>query len=346
MSLPLAHLGNTEFNVPALGFGGIPIQTVSHAEAVAVVYSAFEKGIRFFDTARAYSTSEECVGEALEGVRDQVVIATKTLARRPDQIAEELFTSLKNLRTGYIDLYQLHNVVEDKTLNKIMAPGGALDFLKQEKEKGVIRHIGITSHRLETAVLAVETGAFETIQFPFNYIEKDAMTSLFPVAQKMGVGVIVMKPLAGGVLQHPGSSLRWCLKHAPGVLIPGVATVEQLEENIAALVQPLSESDLAALESEQKELGPTFCRRCGYCMPCPNGINVNFIVTAELYYHRAGWGRLADEHLKMFHDGLTCSECGECETKCPYKLPLVKMVRPTAEKILEHVSCNNIKPLT
>ncbi|MHB1420146.1 MAG: aldo/keto reductase [Bacillota bacterium] len=346
MNIPEVNLGKTGIRVPALGFGGIPIQTESHAQAVAVVRSAYEQGVRFFDTARAYSTSEECIGEALEDVRDQVVIATKTIARKPEKILEELATSLKNLRTDYVDLYQLHNVVEEKTLEKILAPGGALELLQQKKASGVIRHIGITSHRLQTAIKAVETGAFETVQFPFNYIEKDALSSLYPAAQKMGMGVIVMKPLAGGVILQTGSSLRWCLKYAPGVLIPGVATIEQLQENIVALELSLSENDLSALESAQKELGPTFCRRCGYCIPCPNGINVNFIVTAELYYRRAGWNRLADEHMKSFRDGLECTECGECESKCPYNLPLVSMVRPTAEKLLEHISQHQLKPLS
>ena len=205
------RLGRTNLVVKRLGFGGIPIQTVSREQALATVRHAFERGINFFDTAQGYTVSEGIVGEALADVRDQVFLATKSAGKDIATVKQHLANSLLNLRTDHIDVYQLHNVVGDETLQKLIAPGGVMDYLREEQAKGTIRYIGITSHRLDTAIKAVRTNLFDTVQFPFNYIENDAARELFPLARQLDVGIIVMKPVAGGAMTHPAASIRWIL---------------------------------------------------------------------------------------------------------------------------------------
>lgn len=338
-------LGRTGMQVKAIGFGGIPIQRVEPQEAVKIVQRALELGINFFDTARAYTTSEAIIGQALGRQRARVYIATKTQARTPERAAADLTTSLENLHTDYIDLYQLHNVVGDEELARVTAPGGVVDFLREQQARGAIRYLGITSHRLETAVKAARLGIFDTIQVPFNYIEDAALQELYPLARAKNLGIIVMKPLAGGAITHSGAALRWCLDQAPGVVIPGVASIAELETNLQAASVPLTPADIAALEQDKNELGPTFCRRCRYCMPCPNNIDINFIVTAELFFNRGGWGRLTQKHIEQLTAGLACEQCGDCEEKCPYHLPLTEMVKPTAERLLARIKELGLTPL-
>lgn len=339
-------LGRTGLEVTRLGFGGIPIQTVTgHDEAVAVVRHAAARGINFFDTARGYTVSEAIIGEALEGRRDQCVIATKTPSRDVDGVARDLETSLASLRTSYIDLYQFHNVMDDETLAKVMAPGGPLEFLEQEQRRGRIRHIGITSHRLETIIRAAATGRFATVQFPFNYIEPGAAEELYPLARRLGLGIIVMKPLAGGVMRNPAASIRWVLSQSIDVAIPGVASIAEVDANLkAAEAGTPGPSELADLERDRREIGPTFCRRCGYCIPCPEGIQTNFIASSELFFKRSGWGRLTRSHIEAFRKGLECQGCRTCEGRCPYGLPLSEMIPAISRRMLDRIQALGLNP--
>ncbi|MHB8926134.1 MAG: aldo/keto reductase [Bacillota bacterium] len=339
-------LGKTDLRVTRLGFGGIPIQTVAgHDEAVAVVRHAAARGLNFFDTARGYTVSEEIIGEALEAHRDQCIIATKTPSRDVDGVARDFETSLSKLRTTYVDLYQFHNVMDDDSLAKVMAPGGPLEYLQMEQRRGRIRHIGLTSHRLETVVKAASTGRFATVQFPFNYIEDAAAKELYPLAHRLGLGVIAMKPLAGGVMRNAAAAIRWVLSQAIDVAIPGMASIDEVEANLKAAAAGVPGPDeLAALERDRQEIGPTFCRRCGYCIPCPEGIQTNFIASSELFFKRSGWGRLTKSHVETFHKGLDCRACRTCEERCPYGLPLSEMVPAISRRMLDRINGLGLKP--
>jgi predicted aldo/keto reductase-like oxidoreductase len=319
-----------------LGFGGIPIQTVSRQQALDTVKHCFERGINFYDTAQAYSVSESIIGEALEGVRDRVYIATKSGGRDVGTVEKHLKGSLEALRTDYIDIYQFHNVVGDEVLEKLMARGGVFDFVREKQQEGVIRHIGITSHRLDTILKALKTDKFATIQFPFNYIENDAARELFPLARQMDAGILVMKPIAGGAMTHPAACIRWILSQAADVIIPGMESAELVDKNIAAVQGgPPTDEDLENLAEVARELGPVFCRRCGYCLPCPNDIPVSFIASAELFFNRFGWHKLSDKDVQGFVRGTQCVTCGLCEKRCPYELPLTTLVPRHSARLLE-----------
>lgn len=337
------RLGRTNMMVTRLGFGGIPVQTVDREQAVETVRHCYARGINFYDTAQAYTTSESIVGEALEGVRDKVFIATKSGGRDVETVEKHLNNSLENLRTDYVDLYQLHNIVGDDTLAKALEPGGILDYVREQQQRGRIKHIGITSHRLDTILKALRTNHFATIQFPFNYIENDAAQELFPLARQMDVGIIVMKPIAGGVMPNPAASIRWIASQVTDVIIPGVENTSLVDENISSIEAPLTEEDVVSLESIAKELGPVFCRRCGYCLPCPNGIPVNFISSAEIFFRRSGWHKLNSNHVEGFRKGVNCAQCGLCEQRCPYNLPLTRLVPEYSKRLLLRAEELNVK---
>lgn len=329
------RLGRTDIMATRLGFGGIPIQTVTREQALATVRYCYEKGINFYDTAQAYTVSEAIIGEALEGVRENVFIATKSGGRDVATVEKHLAASLEALRTEYVDIYQLHNVVGDETLAKVLAPGGVLDFLKEKRREGVIRHIGITSHRLETMLKALKTDEFATIQFPFNYIEDDAGKELFPLARQMDVGTLVMKPIAGGAMPHPAACIKWILAQDADVIIPGMESPRLVDANWEAVLSgPPDPEDMANLAAVAAELGPVFCRRCGYCLPCPSGIPVNFIASAELFFNRSGWHKLNAGHVEGFLKGVDCIACEECEKRCPYELPLTRIVPENSARLL------------
>jgi hypothetical protein len=274
-----------------------------------------------------------------------VIIATKTPARDVDGVAADLEASLAKLRTNYIDLYQFHNVMNDQSLEKILAPGGALAYLIQEQRRGRISHIGITSHRLETIIKAAATGRFATVQFPFNFIETGAAKDLHPLAHRLGLGIIVMKPLAGGIFRNPAAAVRWVLAQPIDVAIPGVASIEEVEANLqAASAGAPGSEDLADLQSDATELGPTFCRRCGYCVPCPEGIKTNFIASSELFFKRSGWGRVNPGHVATFRQGLECRGCRTCEERCPYGLPLSELVPAISRRMLARIDALDPRP--
>jgi predicted aldo/keto reductase-like oxidoreductase len=331
------RLGATDMHVSVVGFGGIPIQGVSPAEADRILKKAIEKGINFFDSARGYTDSEEKIGRAIAGVRDEIFLSTKALSRTAPKFAAEIETSLRNLRTDRIDLYQIHSVGSLAELDGVLAPGGAYDALAETRAAGKIRWLGITSHRQDVMLKAIETGRFDTVQFPFNPIETEWEESVIPAAGKAGVGTICMKPLAGGAIVNRGLALRFELTRGMDVVIPGMDSVAQVEENAAVgeNVVPPGEAELVRLEAERARWGETFCRRCGYCMPCPNGLNIPFLFLIEGYYTRyelKDWAlaRLAALE-KKFGD---CAACGECLEKCPYNLAVPDMMKAAAKRVI------------
>ncbi|TDT63738.1 aldo/keto reductase [Fonticella tunisiensis] len=324
------ELGKTGLKVSAVGFGGIPIQRVAAEEAVKVIHRAEELGINFIDTARGYSVSEEYIGHALKGRRDKWIIATKSMERTREGMLKDIDISLKNLQTDYIDLYQIHNVKEMETYNQVVSKGGALKALVEAKKLGKIRHIGITAHSLDTLKVAIESGLFETVMYPYNIIERQA-EGLFKRAKELNMGTIAMKPMAGGALNNGYLAVKFILQNENiSVVIPGMATIKEVEENAspAENLTELTQEEERLCQKIASEMGETFCRRCGYCAPCPQGIDIPFSFILKAYYDNydlKGWSMERYKGLKAHASN--CKECGICEGRCPYNLPIRSMLK-------------------
>ncbi|MFA5524280.1 MAG: aldo/keto reductase [Tissierellales bacterium] len=330
-------LGKTNLKVSVIGFGGIPIQKLDKERATDLLKELSNQGINFIDTARGYTISEELIGYGLERVgRDKFILATKSMVRDYEGMKKEIEMSLSNLRTDCIDLYQLHNVRTEVDYNKVLGEDGALKALSEAKAEGKIKHIGITSHDIDTLDKAIETGYFETIQFPYNPVERQA-EELFNKANKLGIGIIVMKPLAGGAMINAELSLRFILENSNiSVAIPGMDSIEQIEKNakVGNEYRKLSDGEREIILAEAKELGTEFCRRCGYCAPCPQGIDIPAQFLMEGYYSRYNLKDWAKERYAGFTKKASeCIECGKCETKCPYDLPIRKMLKKVVKTL-------------
>ncbi len=320
-------LGETGLEVGAISFGGIPLQMCEKEDAVAIVRRAVELGVNFFDNARLYNGSEELMGEGFKGIRDQIIIATKSMARDRDTMERDIQASLQALQTEYIDLYQMHNVPM-ADLPKVLGPGGAMEALKEYKEKGIIGHIGITAHSLDTIKAVLDNEDIETIQYPYNAVERQA-EDVFKLAAEKGKGIIVMKPLAGGAITDAKHALRFIYESRHITCsIPGMMSLEQLEENLSVADMPdLTAEEREALLAEAASLGQKFCRRCGYCGPCPAGINIPMCFIVEGYYTRYDLKQWAtDRYEALPVKAGSCTKCGACEPRCPYELPIREMM--------------------
>ena len=323
------RLGATALEISEIGFGGIPIIPLPREEAVSVVKHCFDLGITFFDTANMYPTSEEKLGVALKSVRNEVIIATKTAQRDAKGATDHLDLSLKQLQTDWIDVYQLHNVSNEEALNQVLAPQGAYEAVSKARDAGKIRFIGISSHSIATATEALKTGLFQTLQFPFNFIESDPADKLFPLATQNQVGIIGMKPLGGGILERADLCFRFLQQHRYVVPIPGIRAKKEADEIIELYrnVEPISEADLKDIENIRSALGEKFCHRCEYCMPCEQGVQISSVLMFQAAAKRLsregvkGWIGKAMQSVEQ------CIECGECEQKCPYHLPISDLLK-------------------
>lgn len=322
-------LGNTGLKVSRLGFGGIPIQRISKDEAIALIHKLPEYGVNYIDTARGYTVSEEYIGVGLEGIRDKFVLATKSQARTKEAMAADIDISLKNLRTDYIDLYQLH-FVQPKDFDTIIGPGGAMEALLEAKAAGKIGHIGFTTHEVAMFEKALELDWIETIMFPYNFVETQG-TDLMKKCKELGKGFICMKPLAGGAIEDVSLAMRFIAANENiSVNIPGMASEDELAQNVKAAsdAAPLTEAELAQVQHIRDTLGNQFCRRCNYCQPCTMGINISFCFTLNGYLTRYGLKDWAIGRYKsMAVEPNACIECGACESRCPYKLPIISMLK-------------------
>ena len=327
-------LGKTGLKISAMGFGGIPIQRIDAAGTRVLMEKLVEAGVNYIDTARGYTVSEQYLGEALEGLRDKFVLATKSMARTKDAMAADIDISLHNLRTGYIDLYQVHNPTVDQ-FRQVCAGGGALEALMDAKAAGKIGHIGVTAHSIEVFGMALECDWVETIMFPYNIVETHG-EELIAKCKDQNIGFIDMKPLAGGALEDATLALRFvCANPNVSVTIPGMAEPRELEQNLAAVADaaPLSGDELAKIDAIRKELGTQFCRRCNYCAPCTVGIAIPNVFLFEGYLSRYGledWAR--GRYDSMAKTASDCIECGACEPRCPYGLPIRQMLKAAAGK--------------
>ena len=325
--------GKTGLQISRLGFGGIPIQRIDAEGTKALIPHLLEAGVNFIDTARGYTVSEEYLGYALEGVREKFVLATKSMARTKEAMAQDIDTSLKNLRTDYIDLYQVHNP-SAADLEKVQQPGGALEALQEAKKAGKIGHIGVTLHAVELFEKAVTYDWVETIMFPYNLVETQAQ-SLVKECTARGIGFIAMKPLAGGAIDDATLAMRYLATDLDvTVAIPGMAEVSEIAQNVAAMndTAPLTAEELQKIGQIRKSLGTQFCRRCNYCAPCTAGIPISAVFMMEGYYTRYDLKDWAQAR----YDGLAghasdCVDCGVCETRCPYNLPIRQMLKNAAE---------------
>lgn len=325
-------LGKTGLKISRLGFGGIPIQRIEANEVRPLMQRLLDYGVNYIDTARGYTVSEVYLGQALEGIRDKFVLATKSMSRDKEHMAQDIETSLSNLRTDYIDLYQVHNPNVEQ-FQQVMAPGGALEALKEAKAAGKIGHIGVTAHSLEVFAAALEQDWVETIMFPYNIVETQG-EALMEKCREKQIGVVVMKPLAGGALEDATLAMRFINQNsAVSVVIPGMATLEEIDQNAQAMemLEPLTTEEKEKMEHIRDTLGHQFCRRCNYCAPCTVGIQIPNVFLMEGYltrYGLEGWARTRYDAMEK--KASDCVECGVCETRCPYNLPIREMLKKAA----------------
>ena len=327
-------LGRTGLRISRMGFGGIPIQKVDAAATRALMERMAAEGVNYIDTARGYTVSEAYIGEALEGLRDKFVLATKSMARTKDAMAKDIETSLANLRTDHIELYQIHNP-SLADLETVTAPGGALEALLEAKAAGKIGHIGVTAHLAQVFERALELDWVETVMFPYNIVETQG-EALMRRCTEQNVGFICMKPLAGGALEDATLALRFIGQNKDvSVVIPGMYDVREIEQNLAAMNDnsPLTQEELAKIEQARAELGTQFCRRCNYCQPCTAGVNISGVFLMEGYLKRYGLGDWAKARYATFAKKASdCVGCGVCETRCPYQLPIREMLARCAQE--------------
>ena len=322
-------LGSTGLRISRMGFGGIPIQKTDAQVTRALMEELVAHGVNYIDTARGYTVSEAYLGEALVGLRDNFVLATKSMARTKEAMARDIETSLQNLRTDHIDLYQVHNPSLSE-LEQVVAPGGALEALLEAKAAGKIRYIGVTAHMAAVFERALTLPWVETVMFPYNIVETQG-EALMKRAHEQGVGFICMKPLAGGALEDAALAMRFIAQNPDvSVVIPGMCDVREVRQNIDAFetTAPLTQEELAKIGTIRKELGTQFCRRCNYCQPCTAGISMSGIFVLEGYLNRYGLGDWARQrYAAMAKKAGDCVGCGVCETRCPYQLPIRDMLK-------------------
>ena len=327
-------LGKTGLKVSRVGLGGIPIQRIDAASAKTLVHQLMDKGVNLIDTARGYSISEEYLGEALEGIRDKFVLATKTMSRDKAGMAADIETSLRNFRTDYIDLYQVHNPSMEQ-LDQVIAEGGALEALLEARAAGKIGHIGLTAHSTEVFARALTLDWVETIMFPYNIVETQGEALIREAAEK-NVGFIAMKPMAGGALEDATLAMRFLMSNPDvTVAIPGMAAANEAEQNTAAVTDtaPLTDAELAEIDRIRKTLGTQFCRRCNYCAPCTVGIAIPNVFLFQGYLDRYGLADWAKgRYFGMAVNPKACVDCGVCETRCPYNLPIREMLKKAVER--------------
>ena len=327
----MVTLGSTGIKVPQNGFGALPLQRVSMAEAEVILKKAYEGGMTFFDTARAYSDSEEKLGKALNGVRKNIFIATKTMAATPQEFEKDLETSLKMLKTDYIDIYQFHRA------EKCFRPGdgtGMYECMEKAKKEGKILHIGITAHKIGIAKEAAESGHYETLQFPLSYISSERELELPQLCKEKNMGFIAMKGLAGGLINNSRAAFAFMTQFDHVLPIWGIQKEKELEEWLSYMAEtPTMNEELTAyIEKEQKELTGEFCRGCGYCMPCPAGIMINQCARMSLMLRRApskAW--LTPQMQAEMKKIEVCLHCNQCMKKCPYELNTPELLKKNYE---------------
>jgi aryl-alcohol dehydrogenase-like predicted oxidoreductase len=328
--MEMIRLGRTGLTVSKNGFGALPVQRVGMEEACRILRKAYDGGINYFDTARFYTDSEEKIGEALGDVREKIIISTKTMATTVEGFWADLKTSLSLLKTDYVDIYQFHNP------SFCPKPGdgtGLYEAMLEAKERGMIRHIGFTNHRLAVAEEAVRSGLYDTLQFPFSYLASEKEEALVRLCDELDVGFICMKALAGGLITRSDVAYAYLAQY-PVAPIWGIQRMSELDEFLSYNDNPptLTEERLDYIAEERRELAGDFCRGCGYCMPCPVGIEINNCARMSLLLRRSPAALqltpAVQEKMKKIE---SCLDCGQCKAKCPYGLDTPNLLRKNYE---------------
>ena len=324
-------LGTTGITTPQNAFGALPIQRTDKEEAVRILRRAYEGGMRYFDTARAYSDSEEKLGAAFAGMWDKIYIATKTTAKTPEAFWKDLETSLATLGTDHIDVYQFHMA------GQCYAPGdgtGMYECMVEAKKQGKIRHIGITAHKIQVAMEIAASGLYETLQFPFSYLSSDKELKLIALCRENNVGFICMKGLAGGLINRSEAAMAYMTQFDNALPIWGIQRISELEEWLSYMdnTPQLTDELKAYIEGEQKSLAGDFCRGCGYCMPCPQGIQINQCARMSLMIRRAPTAAWTNDYWQAEMKKIeTCINCRQCTKKCPYELSTPELLKKNYE---------------
>lgn len=321
------RLGRTNIVVNKNGFGALPIQRISKEDAAKILKKAYENGVRLFDTARMYTDSEEKIGYALSDVRKDIFITTKTMAKDAEGFWEDLEESLKQLQTDYVDVYQFHNPA---FCPKPGSEDGLYDAMQEAKRQGKIRFIGITNHRLAVAQEAIDSGLYDTLQFPFSYLSSEQELNLVHQCKEKDMGFLAMKALAGGLINHSEMAYAYMNQYDNVLPIWGIQRERELDEFLSYQDNPPKmEGEIAErIERDKQELQGEFCRGCGYCMPCPAGIEINNCARMSLLLRRAPsaayLGEETQEKMKKIEG---CLECGQCKSKCPSGLNTPELLK-------------------
>jgi predicted aldo/keto reductase-like oxidoreductase len=322
------RLGRTNLKVTRLGWGGIPIQRVHEPEAVSVIQAVVEMGVELLDTARGYTNSESRIGLALKKTNKPVILSSKSPVRTA-KIYDEVQVSLKQLQVERIHIYHLHNVSKAEDYQKVMEPGGAYEGLKRAKAEGLINHIGLTSHSLDLLERVLQEDHFDVVMACYSFLEPDAAKKVFPLARAKDVGVLTMKPFSGGVIEEAGPALRFVLS-TPGIVpIPGSETLERARENWKVFAEglPLTKDDEARIQLLRQEFDRQFCRRCDYCQPCSEGINIQLMMGMKSVIRRFGNPDEIAWIKGVVEKARDCTECGDCLPRCPYQLPIPELIK-------------------
>jgi len=328
-SMDKIRLGRTNLFVRKLGWGGIPIQRVSEPEAVSVIRAVVEMGVDLLDTARGYTNSEYRIGLALQKVNKPVILSSKSQVKT-EKICDEVHTSLRQMKVKKIDIYHLHAVSTSEDYEEVMGLRGAYEGLRRLRDEGLIDYIGITSHNLNVLERAIEDGHFDVIMACYSFLEPDAAKKIFPLAKAKGVGIITMKPFSGGVIEEAGPALKFVLSTPDIVPIPGSETLEKAKENWEIFMKggSLTRKDKERIETLRKEWDQQFCRRCDYCQPCSEKISIQHMLGMKSIIKRLGpQAQELGWVIGLIEKARSCSECGDCLSRCPYQLPIPDLIK-------------------
>lgn len=325
--MKIIRLGKTNYKINKNGFGALPIQRRNKKDSINLLKKAYAHGINFYDTARFYTDSEEKIGASLNEVRENIILATKTGAENVEDFWKDLETSLKNLQTDYIDIYQFHNLPFCPKPND---KSGLYEAMLEAKQEGKIKHIGITSHKFTIAKQAINSGLYETLQFPFSYLTNKQELNLVEKCKKLDVGFIAMKAMGGGLITNSKAAYAFMMNYDNVLPIWGIQRESELDEFLSYQETPpiLNDTLKAKIQKDKQELGNDFCRGCGYCMPCPNKIEINICARMSLWIRRMPTQpSLNKDFQNKMKQAKKCNECNECIKKCPYTLNIPKLLK-------------------
>jgi predicted aldo/keto reductase-like oxidoreductase len=328
--MKIVRFGKTELMVSKIAFGGIPIMRLTKTDAAYLVRESINMGINFIDTAHGYTDSEEKIGDAIKGIkRENIIIASKSPADDKSTFLEHLDLSLKRLGADYIDIYQFHGISSENKRDAIFSPNGAMEGMEEAVKAGKIRFPAFSSHSIPIAIELMKTGKFAVVQLPFNYIDCTAEDEAIPLAAKLDMGFIAMKPMGGGLLDDAGLSFRYLLSYDSIVPDPGIEKIEEIREIVSIVEknEPFTAEDKKKIENQRKEFGPSWCHRCDYCQPCPQGIQISLALCVKSMFKRMTHDRARSFVGPAIEKARTCLECRECTSRCPYHLDIPSLLK-------------------